>query len=168
MRKLLVFGIIIAVAVLMFSGCSKRTVVTPDGRATVTANDNGGGTVEVETDEGKATVTTGEDVKITEAELGVPMYPGATAQASGKFEGQGDKGGQSFEQYTLMTGDSVDKVKAFYKSNLKNVQNTIEQDTPDGKVTMFMLESGGKVITVNISSNTQDKKTMIMVSKAPK
>ena len=170
MKKALMIGIVLAMVVLMAAGCSKtkKTVVVPGGKATVTTDKSGEGKVEIEGKEGKATIEVGESVKVTEAELGVPIYPGATAQASSKFEGKEKDSGKSAGHYVLVTSDSVDKVAAFYKSNLKDVKNPVEQNMGNGKMVIFTLESDGKQISVHISSNEENKQTMIMVMKIDK
>ena len=68
--------------------------------------------------------------------------------------------------YTLMTPDSLEKVTAFYKSNLKNVKNTLVQGSGDQGMAMFSLGDDG-AISVNIVSD-KNKETIIQVAKKTK
>lgn len=150
-------------------GCGRsddaKTVSTPGGTVTVkTDGSGGGGTVRVETKEGKATVVTGQEGgTITEVQLGVPVYPGATMKASSKMENKGSDGGGSVEMHMLVTQDSFEKVSAFYKSNLKNVTNTLTQGSGEKGMAMFAIgEKGDTSVTV---SSDGTKGTMIQVMK---
>ena len=68
--------------------------------------------------------------------------------------------------YTLMTPDSLEKVTAFYKSNLKNVKNSFVQGSGDQGMAMFSIGDDG-AITVNIVSD-KSKETVIQVAKKTK
>ena len=168
----------VAVCMLLFalvftvSGCSrsKKTVLVPGGTATVTTEKGIGGeknTVEVKTKEGKATFTAEKGAEITEAELGVPVYPGAESVSSGKFEGQGGQA-QNVEHHSLSTKDDFTKVVAFYKSKLKNPQNSYVQEAGKDKMAMFNIEQGKTSIVVHVVYTEKEGKTIINVTKSNK
>ena len=150
--------------VVIAAGCgSKRTYVGPGGKVTV--NQKGGAkTVEVQTDKGKATIDTGKKT-ITEAELGVPVYPGATVEVSGNYEGTEAGKTGSMQQTMLTTSDDFDKVLEFYKSKLKNVKNQYSQTAGDTKMAMFSLAPGDSQISVHIVTDPKKNVTNIQVMK---
>jgi hypothetical protein len=169
--RILIVLVLISVVVLG-SGCSrstKRTVyMGPGGTATVTDKGGNGKTVEVKTGEGKVTVNT-EKKSITEKELGVPVYPGATVEVSGNYEGSAAGGQGSMQQTVLTTPDSFDKVSAFYKSNLKNVESSVNQNMGNGNMAMFSVKSAdGGSIMVHVMTDKDKKVTQIQVMKMPK
>lgn len=169
MKKGVVTGLVVCLVIgLVLFGCGKkeetRTISTPDGKMKITADSSGqGGKMEIETKDGKSMVVTGErGGTVTEAQLGVPLYPGATLKASTKVEGSGAGGGAS-EAYTLRTSDHWEKVAAFYKSNLKNVKESFTQGSGDKGMAMFSIGDQGDM-NVSVIANDQNE-TIIQVVK---
>ena len=158
-RERLILLVLLAVVVVA-SGCArKRTYYGPGGKVSVGGT---GKSVEVQTGTGRATIDT-EKKTITEEELGVPVYPGAKVELSGDYQGTG-AGQGGMQQHMLTTPDDFDKVVAFYKSNLKNVKNSVNQDMGNSKMAMFTTTSaGGADITVHIMTDAQKKITSIQV-----
>jgi hypothetical protein len=155
---------------LLISGCGKDkdsfTASTPGGSVTVNTDGSGQGNVQIETKDGKVVVTGQQGGTVTEAELGIPVYPGATVKGSSKMEGAATGNQGVLEMYTLATPDSLEKVAAFYKSNLKNVKNSFVQGSGDQGMAMFSIGDDG-AITVNIVSD-KNKETVIQVAKKTK
>lgn len=168
MRALRLLILLLLAAAVLAAGCSrKRTVVVPGGHATVTENGGGEGKVEVKTDDGKATVEVEKKV-VTEAELGVPVYPGSVADVSGSYEGSAGQS-ETMKHHMLSTPDDFDKVFAFYKSKLKNVENTMNQTAGSEKVAVFALKpEGGLTTSVSITSDKENKVTRIQVIRVQK
>lgn len=171
MKKGILVGCVMCLIVgLVFFGCGKkeetRTISTPDGKMKVTADKSGqGGRVEIETKEGKSIVITGEQGgTVTESQLGVPVYPGATLKASSKMEGPATGGQGGVEVYTLISSDNWEKVAAFYKSNLKNVKGTFNQGSGDQGMAMFSIGDKGD-LTVNVIGDSKKNETIIQVAK---
>jgi hypothetical protein len=158
------------IAGLLISGCGRDkdsfTASTPGGKVTVNTDKSGQGTVQIETKDGTVVVTGQQGGTVTEAQLGVPVYPGATVKGSSKMEGAATGGQGSIEMYTLMTPDNLEKVTAFYKSNLKNVKNSFVQGSGDQGMAMFSIGDDG-AISVNIVSD-KNKETVIQVAKKTK
>ncbi len=164
MRTISLIAIAAVIVVVLFAGCSRsRTVVTPGGSMTVTDK---GGTTEVNTAAGKATVNT-EKKTITEAELGVPVYPGAIVEVTSSFEGSAaESGPQGMNQTVLSSPDELDKVIAFYKSNLKNVTNSMVHEMDGSKMGMFTVKGAGtETIQVNVVPDKEKKVTTIQVMR---
>lgn len=168
MKKHLIVALALAAAICT-SGCGKRqqTYVTPGGNVTVKT---GGGqqTTEYQTKEGTAKVTTGQKGPITEAELGVPVYPGATVETTVQAQGMPSAGGKSVEVHNLSTTDSFDKVAEFYKSKLKKAQSNIVQGQGGQNMAMFTMEQGKTSIMVHVMADKDAGKTTINVTKGEK
>jgi hypothetical protein len=168
MKKDVTAGLVVFVIVgFVLFGCGKKeethTVSTPGGKMKVTTDRSGqGGRVEIETKEGKTVITGEQGGTVTETQLGVPVYPGATLKASTKMEGTGGRQG-AVEIYTLASSDNWEKVSAFYKSNLKNVKGNFTQGSGDKGVAMFSIGEKGD-ITVNVVADGKNG-TAIQVAK---
>lgn len=158
----------IVCALFLISGCGKdeKKVIAKsrDGKTTVTTNQAGETkVVQMETKEGKVTVTAGSQT-VTEAELGVPIYPGAKVLSSGRMDSSKEGSEKSYSQFHLTTGDDFDKVYTFYKSNLKNVDQTLNQSSGDQKMAMFSIGAKEKgSINVHIIRDDKKGETLIQV-----
>ena len=173
MMKKAIIAMTFVLAVALVTGCgrsSERTVTTKEGTVTVKTEESAGGkgTVEVKTKEGTATITTETKKTITEAELGVPVYPGATVEASATYQGMEGSGTSKMQHNNLVTTDSFDKVDSFYKSNLKKVKSSVNNTQGDQQMSMYVLGTDAAPITVTISAEKGENKTNIMVMKAQK
>jgi hypothetical protein len=158
---------LLVVAMVLISGCgrSEKSFSTPDGKVTVKTDGKGqGGTVQMESKDGKVSVVTDQGGSVTEAELGVPVYPGSTVKATVKMEDKSAKG--SVEMRTLSSKDNFEKVSGFYKANLKNVKSTFVQGDAGKGMAMFSIGENGE-LTVNIIGDG-DKETTIQVAKKTK
>jgi len=172
-RSALVLAILFAAALLV-GGCgrSRKTVISgPGGKVTVRSEKSSKGeerTTTVETKEGKATVTGGTEKEITEAELGVPVYPGAKVYMETKMETKTASAGGSGEQHILFTPDAYDRVVEFYKKNLKNVKGEHIASSGDQKLTIFTVGEGKDLMMVHLHWDSKENRTMINVMKAGK
>ncbi len=161
----------LVVFLLMGCGKSEKTVYSSrEGKVTVKQDRLGGKeqTVNVETKEGKATVTTGERKTITEAELGVPVYPGAVVEVTGTYQSGKAGGDESVEQHILYTTDSFDKVVSFYKAKLKNIKSEQNMSSGDTKLAIFAVGEENNQTMVQINWSASEKRTMIHVMKQKK
>jgi hypothetical protein len=150
------------------AGCGRdesKTFTTPGGTVKVTAKQSGAeGVVTVETKEGTATIKSGSQA-VSEAQLGAPLYPGAQVLSSGEF-GQTKGAGSGVASTVVMsTNDSFDKVAAFYKTNLKDVQQSMDQTAGDQKIAMFMTGRKGNMRNVQIIAKTSGGPTNIQITK---
>ena len=165
---LYIFSLLVVVG-LLFSGCHKKedtfTVSTPGGKMTVKADGSGQGALQIEGKDGKTTVVVGQrGGTVTEAQLGVPVYPGVTVKGSSKMEGTAAGGKGAVEMYTLSSQDSFDKVAEFYKSNLKDVKSNFVQGSGDKGMAVFSLGEDG-AITVNVVAEGKNGTTIQVVKK---
>ncbi|MEP0765669.1 MAG: hypothetical protein HRF45_03890 [Fimbriimonadia bacterium] len=167
MRFTAAFLVTLLVGTFILTGCggSKRTVTTADGSVTVTEeNKNGSVTIESKDGDSKATAST-EKRPITEAELGVPVYPGATGEMTSTYEGSEEGKSQTMRQHLLTTPDSFDDVVAFYKSKLKDVKSQSVTTVPEGKIAFFHLEAPDGHVTITINEARDKKVTQVHVIK---
>ncbi|HOW53497.1 MAG TPA: hypothetical protein PLR60_02490 [Syntrophorhabdaceae bacterium] len=163
-------ALIVILAALCVAGCGReetKTFSTPDGKVTVTAKPGGPGegVVKIEGKEGSVTVKTGPQA-VSEAELGAPVYPGAQVVSSGQFS-ESKKGAASglAAAYMMTTNDSFDKVVSFYKSNLKDVQQSMDQTSSDQKMAMFMTGKKGDMRNIQITAKASGGPTNIHIMK---
>jgi hypothetical protein len=164
---LCILGLFVTAACFV-AGCGRdesKTFTTPGGTVKVTAKQSGQeGVVTVETKEGAATIKTGPQA-VTEAELGAPVYPGAQVVSSGQFGQTKDAGSGVASTFLMSTNDSFDKVSAFYKTNLKDVQQSMDQTAGDQKIAMFMTGKKGNMRNVQITAKTSGGPTNIQITK---
>jgi hypothetical protein len=124
-------------------------------------NDNGNGvTVSVP---GGGTISAGDSAG-NDADLGVPLYPGAVRQKGGV---QMKSASASMAMANFATDDAAAPVVDFYKSKLG--PNAVVVSSPDGTV-LSLAESEHEKITITIApgSGQDSGKTMIMILHAKK
>ena len=163
---LCILGFFVIVSCLA-AGCGRdesTTFTTPGGTVKVTAKSGQEGVVTVETKEGAATIKAGPQA-VSEAELGAPLYPGAQVLSSGQFGQTKDTGSSAASTFLMSTNDSFDKVAAFYKTNLKDVQQSMDQTAGDQKIAMFMTGRKGNMRNVQIIAKTSGGPTNIQITK---
>ncbi len=173
---------LVAASLPLVAGCSKGAkdaaeaarvaADAQDGKFTV--RDGKGGSVQVETekqggDSGKVTATTkdgtvtseyGKD-KVTEQDVGVAFYPGATVEQGNKYAATGKDAAQA-ATVTLVTKDSFDKVAKFYKAKYGKGNTVVEQPNnlmiglkggkDQGKMLMVQVADGQTKITITATA----------------
>jgi len=169
MRKFVLAAAILIAVALFAAGCGKSEKTVYNGAGGKVSVEKGRGdehTTNVETKEGKATVTTGGNKTITEAELGAPVYPGAKVEVSSEYAS--NKGDESASHHLLSSTDSFEKVADFYKNNLKNVSSQQNVSQGDSKMAMFSVGKDKVETMVHVIWDSNKKKTMIQVVKQGK
>lgn len=152
--------VILLFCLVSLLGCGRRTTfVTPGGKVSV---DEKGGTFTAKGKEGE--VKFGSGVKMSQEELGVPPYPGASQDKGGAFSvaSKGEEG-KSLNAGTFMTSDSAEKVAAFYGEKLGKDAKKTEVSTPDGKTIAYNATVGKRKINVVIFENLKEHKTTISI-----
>ena len=167
MKKL---GLMIALG-LIVAGCS--TTVTPNGTVTkagdtTTYSDNKGNSATV-SDNGTATYKNdkGETAQIggtvSEADLGLPFYPGSTEKPNASMKG--DTNGEKSAMISRTTKDDPDKVVAFYKDKIPGGKdsNFTTGDTKMGTVG-GKLSDGGEASVMATRKGTEDTEIVVTVT----
>ena len=97
------------------------------------------------------------------AKLGLPVYPGATADSSGAMSGTSAQGSGAL--VSLKTSDSFDKVYAWYKARMPANAQTMESNSGGTSVGSFVEGSSSdkeqKSVTITSAS---DGTTITLVS----
>lgn len=108
------------------------------------------------------TITAGNTAVVSEADLGVPIYPGATRSQGGM---QVNSGNSSMVTVVYSTPDPVSKVVDFYKGKLG--ENTSVIQTGDGAVITSGKENNKEdlVITVTPDTSSSDGQTKIGIMR---
>jgi hypothetical protein len=118
------------------------------------------GKVTIDTPNG--TISAISDVKLTEADLGTAIYPGAEqAKGSAKL----NLGGGPMVTGVFLTSDPKEKVIAFYKDQLGSGAETMES----GDNALLMLTKANREsinITISQRANQFDGKTHITILHA--
>ena len=117
-----------------------------------------GKTSTVETKDGKSEMVSG--TSFTEAELGVPFYPGSK-EAEGKGFKQTTPQGRSL-MCVRMTDDAPSKVGEFYKDKFKVATNMSSSDSGEMVNLVGQLPSGD-TITVSGVRGKDDKETTVTI-----
>ena len=160
--------LIMAFAVALAAGCgSKVTVQTEEGKVTTTEKN---GEVKVESEKGETTITKTE---VTEADIGVPIYPNAQMEkdAAGSVSTKNEQGDATWSAAVMWTEDSVADVVAWYRDKLSGKPGFTDMSTTSGgeALGMMMFQAGDNTLkTVTIGKNTVDQPgtTSIAISSA--
>lgn len=126
-------------------------------RVSRSVNIDRSGGVTISTPQGK--ISAGQTpVHVTEAEVGAPLYPGATSVEGGiKF---GAASG-SMATYAFKTSDSVQQVLAFYRDKFGPKATVME--TQDGAM-VTSAKNDNEGIMVTIGRDESDGKTSITIT----
>ncbi len=122
------------------------------------AVDSSSGQLQINTPGGQITV--GEKIPITEAELGVPIYPGAE-QTEGGMQVKSPKGVSG--TYVFYTPDAPDKVLAFYREKLQGRDANFIEAAGTGMITGGKGREDGFLITV--AREEKDGRTVISITR---
>lgn len=143
-----------AVATLALAACSSEksgTFETDDGdKGEYTVDgDEGGVKASITTEDGTATMQSGENVK-ADLPAGFTVYPGAKVVSATNVDGGGSKG----SLVMMETGDSPDKVTDFYRKQAEaaGIKIEMEMSINGGKMIGGKGE-GGKMFTLNTTDN---------------
>ncbi|HYK54588.1 MAG TPA: hypothetical protein VEV38_13775 [Candidatus Eremiobacteraceae bacterium] len=159
MRK--VFGAILLIAAI--AGCTSHKVTEANG-TTVTTNGTGDNqTVTVQASGG--TITAGKNA-VDPSKVGLPVYPGATADESGAMAGSNAQGSSAL--VSLKTADSFDKVYGWYKSHLPANAQTMESTSGGTSVGSFVEGTSSDKEQKSVTITTSSDGTTITLMRATK
>jgi len=122
--------------------------------------DTRGDRVSIQTPAGKIEV--GQMTKVTEAELGVPIYPGATEDV-GAWRATSKEG--SYGQYVFKTSDSASQVVAFYKEKLGDRVSSVFESA-DSALIHIAEDDRKEAITITVGRDESENKTTIAILRA--
>ena len=109
--------------------------------------DEKGGTITVTGQNGEKMTTEIGTSTVTEKDVGIDFYPGATVLASSKMTASGSKSG-TYATVSLETKDPLDKVTKLYKDKYAEGNNVVE--TPESLMVLFAAgENKGKLVEVH-------------------
>lgn len=170
------FSLLVIAACLVVAGCSSNdqgsdttvktnsdgstnvTVTNPDGSKTNVSTDKSG-SMKIDGPNGSASM--GAGTSVTEAEIGVPFYPGSTEKAGASFKMETEK--EKAYSSVRTTTDDPTKVADFYKDKVKGATSTT---TSSGDTTMAMtsgkLENGAKFAMTAVRKNGETE-TLITI-----
>lgn len=117
-------------------------------------------------DGNKTTASMGGNTTITEADLGVPFYPGSTEKSSGQAKIETDKEKNVIS--VRMSGDLPAKVLEFYKSKIKGSStSSFNTDGTDMGICSGNLENGAK-FSMTATRQKDAKETEIQIGVGTK
>jgi len=158
MRK--IFCAILLMAAI--AGCTNHKVVSSNG-TTVTTNGTGDNqTVTVQASGGS--ITAGKNA-IDPAKLGLPVYPGATADEGG-VSGSSTQG--SVGLVSLKTSDGFDKVYAWYKARMPADAQTMESTSGGTSVGSFVEKKASDQDQKSVTITSSSEGTTITLLSATK
>ncbi len=168
MRKVI---LVLAMLLLVLGGCKgkdkSKVYYTKEGKVEVSEKEEGKvKEMTVTTEKGTATLKTAKG-EIPE-DLGVPVYPGASAREGGTLSISGDREGKrgGFSSTFLTTSDDIEKVIEYYKKEFGDKAEFYEMTTPNGRMASFTLGADEpEKITVMLTQNPDKKVTNIHITK---
>jgi len=128
---------------------------------TVTIEQRPGGATWRLTDRNGRTTTTTTTTAVTEADLGVKLYPGAAVVSGGKTSGAGGNGADSWAVVELLTKDPFDKVATFYRSAYAKENRVVEGP---GSLTIIVDSGGRGTKTITVTREASGAETRIALS----
>ncbi|MEK6776291.1 MAG: hypothetical protein AABY87_05345 [bacterium] len=172
MKNIVLF--VMMLCLIMSAACGKKEETkvysTPEGKVEVTRKGDGSAhEMTVKTEDGTATMKIGNDT--IPADLGVPIYPGATQEQGGtvSMTGMDKAGGKGFSSTVLFSKDPIDLVSAFYKEKLKGDDpKTYEMAMPDGKMVSIAMDKQGSATHIMLVENKEKKGTQIQITRSQK
>lgn len=150
-----------AVLALVATGCSKQSTTAKQNAPDLSSVDQKATTLESKS----GSVKFGVD-SVDAAKLGVPLYPGAKATEGGGLNATTAEG--SAQILVLTTGDSFDKVYAWYKSKMPAGSEKTRSSSGDNSFASFeVVKNGAKEIS-SVQLSTDGGKTQIAIAHGTK
>lgn len=106
---------------------------------------------------------------VTEADVGVPFYPGAKSGEGGATRFVGPEG--SSYAVVLQSPDPPDKIASFYRDHLKSAsagKQMMDMSSNDGATLMLLDEKTKSTIQIIVSKGEKGSQVMITSNKATK
>ena len=145
--------VVAALAAVSLCACTghSRTIVTSQGPVTETQSGSGSNsTVTIQTNQG--TGTYGANA-VNPAELGLPIYPGASQSNTAGYAATSKEG--SGKVVMMTTNDSFDKVYAWYSAHM-----------PAGSQQMHMTAQSGSIAAFAIGTSTDKEQKGVTITSS--
>ena len=144
----------------MLAACSSEkstTFETEDGEATATVDsDDGTTTASITTDEGTVHMRSGANVAV-DLPMGFSAYPRAKVVSNTVI----DKGDGKGTLVLMETGDSLDDVTSYYRSQAETAGIKIELQLSTDEGRMLAGSSGDEAKSFSLNASRADDKTTI-------
>jgi len=159
------FGAVCFAALLLASaGCAshRQVIATKEGTATVETNQSND-TTTITSKEGSASF--GKNA-VDVSKIGLPIYPGATANDTGGMSFQSKEG--SSQIVVMTTADSFDKVYAWYKGQMPSGSEQMHMSSGNSSVASFVIGKQGDKNAKTVTITADKDKTSIMLAAGSK
>ncbi|MEQ1823427.1 MAG: hypothetical protein ABL949_13035 [Fimbriimonadaceae bacterium] len=155
--------LLVLITIFSLGGCvgkESTTVVNADGsKSTVTSNPSDG-SVKIEGNGTSASI--GGGTTVTEADLGIPFYPGSTEKPNASMKV--DTPTEKSYMCTRTTADEVSKVAEFYEGKVKGLKfNTFSANDTTTTMASMTQENGAK-IAVSATRKKSESETTITLA----
>jgi len=150
--------------VLAAAGCSghRQVIVTKEGTATVETNQSND-TTTITSKQGSASF--GKNA-VDVGKIGLPIYPGATANDTGGMSFQSK--GETSQLVVMTTPDSFDKVYAWYKGQMPAGSEQMHMSSANSSVASFVIGKQGDKTAKTVTITADKDKTSIMLAAGSK
>lgn len=175
-----------ALSLLVVAGCGAKdetTITTPDGAKVTTTEDGGtsvsvddgkGGKVDLNTD-GKGNIEMSDGKggslsvgdSLSEADLGVPFYPGSTENKSG-LSAKVDTDKETVATSMRTTKDEPGSVLEFYQKHVRNPKMSNTTGAMKLATISGVLESGSEIAVTANQNGSEDTQIVVAVKTKKK
>ena len=159
MRRVFIAVFLIAA----IAGCTSHKVTEANGTTVTTSGTGENQTVTVQSSGGS--VTAGKNA-VNPATLGLPVYPGATADESSAVSGTSTQGSGAL--VSLKTSDSFDKVYGWYKAHLPANAQTMQSTSGGSSVGSFVEGTSSEKLQKSVTITSSAEGTTITLMSATK
>lgn len=149
--------------IITIAGCTSHKVTEANGTSVTTSGTGENQTVTVQASGGS--IIAGKNV-VDPAKVGLPVYPGATADQTGAMSATGAQ--ESGALVSLKTSDSFDKVYGWYKSHMPANAQTMESTSGGTSVGSFVEATSSEKEQKSVTITSSSQGTTITLMSATK
>lgn len=149
--------------IVTIAGCTSHKVTEANGTSVTTSGTGENQTVTVQASGGS--IIAGKNV-VDPAKVGLPVYPGATADQTGAMSATGAQ--ESGALVSLKTSDSFDKVYGWYKSHMPANAQTMESTSGGTSVGSFVEATSSEKEQKSVTITSSSQGTTITLMSATK
>lgn len=149
--------------IIAIAGCTSHKVTEANGTSVTTSGTGENQTVTVQASGGS--ITAGKNV-VDPAKVGLPVYPGATADQTGAMSATSAQ--ESGALVSLKTSDSFDKVYGWYKAHMPTNAQTMESTSGGTSVGSFVEGTSSDKAQKSVTITSSSEGTTITLMSATK